>query len=152
MLFFSPELLYNAPIEQQKGLYYHSDPNCSIMSISFTDFALIERIIRLLDKIKTEVTHPELEIILDKLRNLRNRYYLKETQKEEIVSYLKSLDLEVEEKKAMESIIEIKKPMKVRTHKKLIYKTKEPIGQKALSIAVQGYPDFITWGDILISL
>jgi len=122
------------------------------MSISFTDFTLIERIIRLLDKIKTEVTHPELEIILDKLRNLRNRYYLKETQKEEIVSYLKSLDLEVEEKKAMESIIEITKPMKVRTHKKLIYKTKEPIGQKSLSIAVLAYPDFITWGDILISL
>ena len=28
---------YNAPIAQQKGLYYYSEPGYSIMTISFTD-------------------------------------------------------------------------------------------------------------------
>jgi hypothetical protein len=37
---------YNAPVEQQKGLYFYTDPGYSIMSLSFTDSELIERIIR----------------------------------------------------------------------------------------------------------
>jgi hypothetical protein len=62
---------YNAPIAQQKGLYYYSDKGYSIMTISFTDSGLVERIIRFLGEIKPEIAHPELEIILEKLRALR---------------------------------------------------------------------------------
>ncbi len=46
---------YNAPISQQKGLYYYSDKDYSIMTISFTDSGLVERIIRFLGEIKPEV-------------------------------------------------------------------------------------------------
>jgi hypothetical protein len=62
---------YNAPIVQQGGLYFYSDEDYSIMTINFTDSGLVERIIRLLDDIKSEVAHPELEIILEKLNTLR---------------------------------------------------------------------------------
>jgi predicted DNA-binding transcriptional regulator YafY len=62
---------YNAPISQQKGLYYYADPEYSIMTIRFTDSALVERIILFLREIKPEVAHPELEIILEKLNALR---------------------------------------------------------------------------------
>jgi hypothetical protein len=74
---------YNAPIEQKKGFYYYSDPDYSIMTISLTDSSLVERIIRFLDEIKPKVAHPELEIILEKLNNLRING-LKEEQPEEI--------------------------------------------------------------------
>jgi hypothetical protein len=62
---------YNAPIAQYKGLYYYSDEDYSIMTISFTDSGLVERIIRFLGEIKPEVAHPELEIILEKLKALK---------------------------------------------------------------------------------
>jgi hypothetical protein len=62
---------YNAPIAQQGGLYYYSDEDYSIMTITFTDSGLVERIIRFLGEIKPEVAHPELEIILEKLNALK---------------------------------------------------------------------------------
>ncbi len=62
---------YNAPILLQKGLYYYADPEYSIMTISFTDSALVERIILFLREIKPKVAHPELEIILEKLNALK---------------------------------------------------------------------------------
>jgi hypothetical protein len=58
---------FNAPIEQSKGLYYYSDPRYSIMSISISDSTLANQIIALLQELRTEVSHPELEVILDKL-------------------------------------------------------------------------------------
>jgi len=82
---------YNAPIKQLKGLYYYSDPDYSIMTINFTDSDLIERIIRFLSKIKNEVTHPELEIILDKLTKLKYKYSKEERQAEGIQSYVEPM-------------------------------------------------------------
>jgi hypothetical protein len=77
---------YNAPISQQKGLYFYSDKNYSIMTISFTDSGLVERIIRFLDEIKTEIAHPELEIILEKLNILKIGNFEEANQIEEIQS------------------------------------------------------------------
>jgi hypothetical protein len=62
---------FNAPIKQQGGLYFYSDPRFSILSINITDNDLTDRIIRLLLELRTEVTHPEIEIILKKLINGR---------------------------------------------------------------------------------
>ena len=59
---------FNAPIEQNKGLYFYSDPGYSIMSVSITDSGLASQIINLLSELKTTVNHPELEGILEKLR------------------------------------------------------------------------------------
>lgn len=61
---------FNAPIEQEKGLYFYSDPDYSIMSISITDSGLATQIINLLLELKMTINHPELEIILRKLRQM----------------------------------------------------------------------------------
>jgi hypothetical protein len=61
---------FNAPIKQKEGLYYYSDPKYSIMSAGITDSVLAERVIRLLLEIRNQVRHPELEIILEKLREI----------------------------------------------------------------------------------
>jgi len=61
---------FNAPIEQNKGFYFYSDPAYSIMSVSITDSGLASQIINLLSELRTTVKHPELDIILEKLRHL----------------------------------------------------------------------------------
>jgi hypothetical protein len=61
---------FNAPIEQKRGLYFYSDPAYTIMTISISDSGLAMQIINLLQELKTEVKHPELETILEKLRHM----------------------------------------------------------------------------------
>ena len=58
---------FNAPIMQEGGLYFYSDDGYSIMSVGLTDPGLVEKIVKLLLDLRTEVIHPELEIVLEKL-------------------------------------------------------------------------------------
>jgi hypothetical protein len=64
---------FNAPIKQQGGLYFYSDPRFSILSINISDNDLTDSIINLLLELRTEVSHPELEIILKKLMSATGR-------------------------------------------------------------------------------
>lgn len=61
---------FNAPIKQKGGLYYYDDPYYSILSISFTDSELLKKILETLVRIRPEVNHPELEILIEKLTGL----------------------------------------------------------------------------------
>jgi hypothetical protein len=61
---------FNAPIAQEQGLYFYSDADYSIMNISISDSELVMEIVNLLQELKTEISHPELETILEKLINL----------------------------------------------------------------------------------
>jgi hypothetical protein len=61
---------FNAPIKQKGGLYYYDDPYYSILSISFTDSGLLKKILETLIRIRPEVNHPELEILIEKLYGL----------------------------------------------------------------------------------
>lgn len=61
---------FNAPIKQEKGLYFYTDPHYSIMGISLTDSKIISQVIRFLNEIKSKINHPELEIILKRLSDL----------------------------------------------------------------------------------
>lgn len=63
---------YNAPIIQERGQYYYSDPGYSIMSIRFTDSDLVKRIILLLGDIRKEISHPELELVLERLKQMQH--------------------------------------------------------------------------------
>jgi hypothetical protein len=67
----SEMLGYNAPIVQERGLYFYSDPDYSIMTIRLTDAGLALQIIRLLEELRLEVSHPELEQVLEKLKQLQ---------------------------------------------------------------------------------
>ena len=142
---------YNAPIEQQNGLYYYSDPGYSIMTLSFTDSALIERIIMFLGKIKGEVSHPELEIILDKLTNLKNRYSLDEKESEEIQLFPESDRFTLEEK-SESSLRQVRKFMKLKVSGKMTSGNEEPYLPMAPAPAFEGYPELFTWGNLLDSL
>lgn len=61
---------FNAPIGQDKGLYYYSDPQYSIFTLVITDPDLATKILKFLLRLKKEIKHPELESILDILRKL----------------------------------------------------------------------------------
>ena len=66
---------FNAPIRQEGGLYFYSDPEYSIMSLRITDAELAEQIYDLLMKLRVRVSHPELEIILRRLCGLLDKEY-----------------------------------------------------------------------------
>jgi hypothetical protein len=58
---------YNAPIKQEGGYYFYSEPGYSITSAGLTDAGLVEKIIQLLLDIRPRVQHPELETVLKKV-------------------------------------------------------------------------------------
>ena len=61
---------FNAPIEQKKGLYFYSDPRYTILSVGITDPGIMDAVIKSLIRIRREVKHPELEVVLKKLKAL----------------------------------------------------------------------------------
>lgn len=61
---------FSAPIRQKGGLYYYDDPYYSILSVSLTDSGLLKKILEMLVRIRPEVSHPELEILIEKLSGL----------------------------------------------------------------------------------
>jgi len=67
---------FNAPIKQEGGLYFYSDPGYSILSLRITDAGLAEQVLSLLMKMRDKVSHPELEIILEKLCGLLDKEYI----------------------------------------------------------------------------
>lgn len=66
---------FNAPIKQEAGFYFYSDPEYSILSLRITDEGLAEQILGLLIKMRGKVNHPEMEIIMAKLCRLIGREY-----------------------------------------------------------------------------
>jgi hypothetical protein len=94
---------YNAPIVQQGGLYYYSDPAYSIMSVTITDSSLVTRIIKLLNDVKRDVNHPEMEIILERLNALmcglpeRPRRQVRRSASKETQKSLKVEDMSLKE-------------------------------------------------------
>jgi len=66
---------FNAPIKQEAGFYFYSDPEYSILSLRITDEGLAEQILGLLMKMRGKVNHPEMEIIMAKLCRLIGREY-----------------------------------------------------------------------------
>jgi hypothetical protein len=75
---------FNAPIIQEKRLYFYSDPKFSILSLRITDEGLADKIYFFLLHLRSEVKHPELETILEQICKLTNRTYDKHLIPEEI--------------------------------------------------------------------
>lgn len=142
---------YNAPIVQKQGMYYYSDNTYSIMTLSFTDSALIERIIMFLGEIKTKVSDPELEIILNKLTNLKSTYQLKEAAGEEVQSYI-DFSLISEGEATEESFKEVKKHLKVRAKDKRAYISDAPSLPMPSAPYSADFPDQFTWANVMSAL
>jgi hypothetical protein len=66
---------FNAPIEQERGLYFYTDPHYSILSMKITDPELAVRILGFLMGLRAEIHHPELESILELLHKLTGKPY-----------------------------------------------------------------------------
>jgi len=66
---------FNAPIKQEGGFYFYSDPGYSILSLSITDEGLAVQILELLMKLRGKANHPEMEIIIGRLCSLTGREY-----------------------------------------------------------------------------
>ena len=142
---------YNAPIEQQKGLYYYADPDYSIMTLSFTDAALIDRIVMFLGEIKSKVSHPELEIILEKLAKLQMKHHLEESVREEMQTYPASADFSFD-KAAEESPEQIKISGKAKASERVRFSLEEPSLHMAPAPSSAGDQDQITWGIVMRAL
>ena len=137
---------FNAPIVQAKGYYFYSDPSYSIMTVSITDSGLLDQIISFLQSIRSELNHPELESILDRLKKVT----IREPSSEETADQLKA-DL-----KAMQSR-RIRVPIKSKP-KKVVKKTIQEIDTElrtGLPIQFDSFiqysllvPKATTWGDI----
>jgi hypothetical protein len=142
---------YNAPIAQQKGMYYYSDPNYSIMTLTLTDSALIERIIMFLGEIRTEVSHPELEIILDNLIDLKNKYFTGEfiTDKTPLPSMSDpSVICEMSE----DIIKQGRRTVKAKTGTKGIRFSEEASLPMSSAPSFRGFDDQLTWGTVMDAL
>ncbi len=68
---------FNAPIVQERGLYYYSNPQYSILGLKITDPVLAEKIYAFLAGLRNEIVHPELESILEHLCRLTDKDYEK---------------------------------------------------------------------------
>lgn len=102
---------FNAPIEQNKGLYFYSDPGYSILSISISDSGLAMQIIKLLSELKPTVNHPELETILMKLMHMTGRSGVREEARVSKKSYKESANFDLcmpEPSKAQEAESDMK--------------------------------------------
>lgn len=78
---------FNAPIRQEGGLYFYSDPGYSILSLHITDAGLAELIYGLLMKMRVKVSHPEVEIILKRLCGLLDKEYEPVTVRNEMIAF-----------------------------------------------------------------
>ena len=91
---------FNAPIEQEKGLYFYSDPQFSILTLKITDAGLADKILAFLIHLRNEIQHPELESILELLCKLTHKTYerpvsaagIKIDQRDDIMFCISSLD------------------------------------------------------------
>lgn len=66
---------FNAPIKQERGLYFYSDPQFSILNNKITDAGLADKIYLFLISLRAESRNPELETILEQLCELTQRSY-----------------------------------------------------------------------------
>jgi hypothetical protein len=75
---------FNAPIVQERGCYYYSDPRYSFLNLRITDAGLADRIFTLLLSLRQDVAHPELESILEQLCGLMGKIYEQPAESDEL--------------------------------------------------------------------
>jgi len=137
---------FNAPIEQKKGLYFYSDPRYTILSVGITDPGILDAVIKTLIKIRKEVKHPGLEVVLGKLKALSPESF--ETETEVITIYQKSV---THYNKIRQEIHENIKPERVRYRfqKKEIDTNQE--NSQVFSLSPEPLSN-ISWGDLMKAL
>lgn len=140
---------FNAPIRQKDGQYYYGDPYYSIMSISLTDSGLIEKIIKVLSKISTEVSHPELEILIERLTCMSGRKIPSENQ-EVLIEYNNQYQYKINGGRIRIPSKVLRRPGQPAIAKKLEEKDIVFSDDKGMGISFSLESYIVpTWGDVL---
>jgi hypothetical protein len=137
---------FNAPIEQKKGLYFYSDPRYTILSVGITDPGIMDAVIKSLIRIRREVKHPELEVVLKKLKALSPESF--ETETEVITIYQKSV---THYNKIRQEIHENFKPERVRYRLKKKEIDTNHENSPVFSLSPEPLSN-ISWGDLMKAL
>jgi hypothetical protein len=58
---------FNAPIVQQEGNYHYEDPGYSIFNVSIQETGLLQRVLEFMLEIRSEVKHPEMDKIIERI-------------------------------------------------------------------------------------
>jgi hypothetical protein len=130
---------FNAPIVQVKGNYFYSDPSYSIWNISITDSDLIEHILSFLQSIRSELNHPELENIIEKLKLVT---VSRQIYKEEEAQTIKRVRL----KEKPTPVKKVKKPIQTI---KIEHKFSLPEKFESFIQFDRAAEKDTTWGDVL---
>lgn len=136
---------FNAPIRQKDGLYYYDDPYYSILSISFTDSGLLKKILEMLMRIRQEVSHPELEILIEKLLGQSGIKPFAETMEQTLDYNIQDLRGRIRFKLA--SSIKTGLPSSQGTFEEKARMTWKKLEEDALQIP--GISAALCWGDVL---
>jgi hypothetical protein len=137
---------FNAPIEQKKGLYFYSDPRYTILSVGITDPGIMDAVIKSLIRIRREVKHPELEVVLKKLKALSPESF--ETETEVITIYQKSV---THYNKIRQEIHENFKPERVRYRLKKNEIDTNQENSPVFSLSPEPLSN-ISWGELMKAL
>ena len=65
---------FNAPIAQKEGRYFYEDRSYSIFNVSIIDSELLERVLRFMLEIQSEIEHPEMETIIKSILDYDKRF------------------------------------------------------------------------------
>jgi hypothetical protein len=61
---------FNAPIVQQEGKYRYEDPDYSIFNVSIHETGLLQRVLEFMLEIRSEVKHPDMDKIIDRISKI----------------------------------------------------------------------------------
>ena len=132
---------FNAPIKQEAGFYFYSDPGYSILSLSITDEGLAVQILELLMKLRGKANHPEMEIIIGRLCRLTGRQYEPEEK------------ITVRESRKEMAVLADKLP---EADMNICYNIDGApakfLSQKMPSYASRRRPSGLTWGEIMATV
>jgi len=84
---------FNAPIVQQDGNYYYEDPGYSIFNVGIQDEDLLGRVLKFMLEIRSEVKHPDMDKIIERISNALPEITSKEEAGPEYDSPKKSASL-----------------------------------------------------------
>lgn len=143
---------FNAPIKQEGGFYYYSDPGYSILSLRITDEGLAEQILGLLMKMRGKVNHPEMEIILIKLCRLIGREY-EPAEKVTVREYRPAPAINVK-KQAIEEALQADEfpAAEPDIHYSIEENQLKIRSQRMASYASRTWPFELIWGEIIAAL
>jgi hypothetical protein len=136
---------FNAPIVQKDHLYFYSDPKYTILSVGITDPGILDAVIKSLIKIRKEVKHPELEIVLGKLKALSP-----ESFDNEWIEIMHSQEVFTRYTRINQERNEIKSP-RIRNKVKTEKHDTAP-GQKPLMAFSHKPAANVSWGDLIGAL